>query len=107
MIRGNWETFDVFIDDEPLDIERSRKVRPHSGTFGWNYTGSGPCQLSIALLLEFGATDNEAKAWYVDLTNDIIRYLPPTNFSLGTSRIRDWVDSRRIFETEFKDLSSD
>lgn len=107
MITGDWKTFDVFIDDEPLDIERSRKVRPHSSTFGWNYTGSGPCQLGLALLLEFGATDHEAMTWYIDFTYDIIQYLPSTHFTIGNSKVRDWLDSRRIFETEFKDLSSD
>ncbi|VTR95256.1 Marine sediment metagenome DNA, contig: S06H3_S04230 (Fragment) OS=marine sediment metagenome GN=S06H3_31646 PE=4 SV=1 [Gemmata massiliana] len=43
----------VTVDGEPLPLLPSLKLRNHSPTgFAWGYGGSGPAQLSLALLLD-------------------------------------------------------
>jgi len=51
--RGEGETW-VTIDGEYLNLNLSLKIYNHSPTgFNWGYGGSGPAQLSLAILLEF------------------------------------------------------
>ena len=49
----------VIADGEYLNPAISRKVYDHSREFAWGYRGSGPAQLSLAILLDFfnDATD--------------------------------------------------
>lgn len=52
-ISGHRESGMVFMDGEPLDPEKSQRVRNHSPDgFGWGYGGSAPSQLALAILLE-------------------------------------------------------
>lgn len=50
---GKASTRDVWLDGKALDPKRSREVWDHSPNgFNWGYTGSGPAQLALAVLLE-------------------------------------------------------
>jgi hypothetical protein len=76
VIRGKWETNQVWIDDRELLPEHSLQVRNHSPTgFSWGYGGSGPAQLALALLLELTTTEM-ALLWYQDVKWQIIAKLP-------------------------------
>ncbi len=87
VIRGKWETGQVWIDDRELSPERSQAVVNHSPTgFSWGYGGSGPAclcgqaarrqaQLALALLLEI-TTKEMALLWYQDVKWQIIARLP-------------------------------
>lgn len=45
--------FMVLVNDRPLSAKPSQKVWNHSPDgFSWGYAGSGPAQLSLALLLD-------------------------------------------------------
>jgi hypothetical protein len=53
--------FMVLVDGDPLPLAPSLKLRNHSPDgFSWGYLGSGPSQLSLALLLD--ALDNQSRA---------------------------------------------
>lgn len=62
----------VSIDGEYLNPEYSQKVRNHSPDgFDWGYSGSGPAQLALAILLQFTDKDTAVrlhqtfKAYYI------------------------------------------
>jgi hypothetical protein len=55
----------VLVDGQELPLAPSLKLRNHSPTgFCWGYSGSGPAQLALALLLWNGAGREEAAALY-------------------------------------------
>ena len=104
-IVGDRLTLEVCVDGVVLDPSISQKVRSHSDQFCWGYHGSGPSQLALALLLNFGATSDEALSWYQDFKRDVIAEKVDSNmnFELPTSIVEDWLESRRIFAKEFKE----
>ena len=52
----------IYLDDRVLDPSRSQQIFNHSPNgFSWGYGGSGPAQLALALLLEAGASEVEAR----------------------------------------------
>ena len=61
-----------------LDLEASLKVKNHSPTgFCWGYSGSGPSQLALAIMLEQLNGDKErALALYQDFKFRVISRLP-------------------------------
>jgi Family of unknown function (DUF6166) len=61
-----------------LDLDASLKVVNHSPTgFCWGYLGSGPAQLSLAILLDHLNGDRErALALYQDFKFKVIQWLP-------------------------------
>ena len=60
-----------------LDLEASLKVVNHSPTgFSWGYTGSGPAQLALAILLDrFNGDRKRALALYNDFMWKVIARL--------------------------------
>lgn len=80
-IQGDWDDESwygqVVIDGRPLDPKRSQKLRNHSPDgFAWGYAGSGPAQLALAILLEAGATDAQALAYYQDFKREFLATAP-------------------------------
>lgn len=110
MIRGVANEYMVYVDGVPLDLEASRKVADHSPTgFMWGYLGSGPSQTALALLLRFGATKEEALAWYQNFKQDVVAPLkdaatgqPLHDFEMEDSKVADWLEARRIFARELE-----
>jgi hypothetical protein len=52
IIRGIWESGDVYVDGKRLSPAYSQRIVNHSPDgFMWGYGGSGPAQLALALLL--------------------------------------------------------
>ena len=102
MIHGVHSENMVYVDSTPLDLEGSLKIRNHSPTgFQWGYLGSGPAQLSLALLLHFGASEQEATNYYQDFKQEILAQLPQEDFDLADNVVTDWLEARRIFAREF------
>ena len=70
--RSNGDTFVTVTRDEgveTLPLSPSLKLRNHSPTgFEWGYMGSGPSQLSLAILLDYFGYDNAEMA--LDLYQD-------------------------------------
>lgn len=63
----------VRLDRKPLTPERSQKVKNHSPDgFNWGYSGSGPAQLALAVVLECtGKPDG-----YQEFKSKVIASLP-------------------------------
>jgi hypothetical protein len=93
LIRGTWDTGQLWIDDRELSPERSQTVVNHSPTgFSWGFAGSGPAQLALALLLEL-TTKEMALLWYQDVKWHIIAKLPQADFTLDSQEIVSFITS--------------
>jgi hypothetical protein len=87
----------VFVNDKPLDLKRSLKLRNHSPTgFNWGYGGSGPAQFALALLYRY-APKELALEFYQRLKFGWIAGLQRADFIM-TVNLRDIM--REIFEKE-------
>lgn len=105
MIKGVHHENAVYIDGELMSTANSLRLRKHAidGGVSWNYLGSGPSQLALALLLHFGATDDEALNWYMEFKREVIANLPPTDFTMKDERVTEWLEAKRIFTNELGD----
>jgi hypothetical protein len=91
VIRGEWLTRRVWIDDREILPERSLRVRNHSPEgFSWGYDGSGPAQLALALLLELTKEDL-ALLWYQDVQSHIVARLAQDDFVIDAQEIVDCI----------------
>ena len=87
----------VYLDDHVLDPSRSQQTYNHSPNgFSWGYGGSGPAQLALALLLEAGASELEARKTYQEFKLEVIANMPDqTKFSMPGKQVIDWLTDRR------------
>lgn len=76
-LSGTWETRTVLLNGKPIDPRESLKVRNHSPDgFNWGYSGSGPSQLVLAVMLKLtGKSDN-----YQEFKFKVIAALPQSDF---------------------------
>lgn len=99
MIKGKQQELAIYIDGNKLDSSRSLKLRNHAsdGFLSWGYHGSGCAQTSLALLLYFGASDEEALDWYQDIKREVIASLSwEDDFEMDNSRVIDWIEAKRL-----------
>lgn len=77
-----------------IPIGRSLLIRNHSPTgFAWGYTGSGPHQLALAILLEeFGP--ELAELWYDEFTREVVAGWQEAHWQINTAELRRWMDPR-------------
>jgi len=61
----------VFKDDKPLNPRYDLANHSPDG-FSWGYSGSGPAQLSLALLADHFGDDIKARVYYQDFKSTII-----------------------------------
>lgn len=67
----------VFVNGQQLPLAPSLKVRNHSPTgFNWGYGGSGPAQLSLALLLDYFGDTGTAQRLYQDFKFRVVASWP-------------------------------
>lgn len=65
---------------ERITPEPSLELANHSPSgFGWGYGGSGPAQLSFALLLDYTSDDDVALAHYTEFKNTVVSQLDCTH----------------------------
>jgi hypothetical protein len=85
-----------------VGIERSLKVWSHSPTgFETGYGGSGPAQLALAILLDFGLSDEEAVRHHQHLKNDVIQRNAiqlGEQYILTATALTAWLERRRAVE---------
>lgn len=93
--RDDWFT-EVRIDGKKLSPARSLKVFNHSPDgFAWGYSGSGPAQLALAILLEAGLSNEEACYLHHGFKNAFISSLKRDSFSI-TVDVMAWVERNRL-----------
>lgn len=75
-IVGSYLDGEVFVDGVQLDLQRSLEVVKKSPTgFAWGYSGSGPSQLALAILLQF-TDDDTARKLFHQFKDEFIAPLP-------------------------------
>lgn len=93
-IRGFAGNRAVFFDDRWINPEKSMSVRDHSlDGFNWGYTGSGPGQLALGILLEF-MPPSLALKYYQIFHHQYVARLPfLEDFVLKYSDIQSFIES--------------
>lgn len=67
-------------------------LRNHSPSgFSWGYSGSGPAQLSLALLADALGDDEKSQAYYQDFKMKVVSRLPEDGWELSQEEIRQAV----------------
>lgn len=75
-IRGEWEGGLVYVNGALLNHAATLKHRNHSPSgFSWGFLGSGPAQLSLAILLRFMPT-REALTYYQAFKENVVAGWP-------------------------------
>lgn len=97
--RADW--YQTFIDRNDnngiviFDPKRSLEIVGHSPDgFAWGYRGSGPAQLSLAILLEDTDDEDLAKNLYMDFMSQVISQLPNRDgdkWVLDSDGIQIWI----------------
>ena len=94
-IQGSYNEVDwygpVRVNGVVLDPKASLKVANHSPTgFAWGYSGSGPTQLALAILLKAGLKKDAAIAFCIRFRDTFISRLPQSEFDI-TVDVNEWV----------------
>lgn len=80
-LKGIYETHQVFLNGTELDVSKSQKLSNHSPDgFSWGYGGSGPSQLSLAILYELTNDAEYSLRNYQSFKWDFISKLPQNDF---------------------------
>jgi len=76
----------------------------HSPTgMEWGYGGSGPADLALSLLVDFGLRQEVALSFYQDFKWAKIARLPATEWTLSRREIGDWLAARLIWFSDSPD----
>jgi hypothetical protein len=76
----------------PYALSRRLDLANHSPTgFEWGYGGSGPAQLALAILADFGLSPNRALRLHQRFKFSVIGNLSGDHFELTGDAIRDWL----------------
>jgi hypothetical protein len=81
-LRGQLNTGKVWLNGELLPLEPSLRLRNHSPTgFSWGYTGSGPSQLALAVMLAVYGEERALKCCW-KFKEEVIARLPQADFDV-------------------------
>jgi len=76
---------------ERRSIRKRRDLQNHSRGFEWGYCGSGPAQLSLALLADALEDDDLALEHYQQFKTDIVAHFKPAAWTITSGEIVDWL----------------
>lgn len=97
VIRGYKADRTVTVNGAPLSPAVSQRAFNHSPDgFNWGYSGSGPAQLALSLLLLAIPDTCMAIRLHQGFKRDVIAGLPDTDFELKGSTIIDWLAKQAI-----------
>lgn len=90
------EHFDrVEIDGERLDPDESLRVFNHSPSgFAWGYSGSGPAQLALAILLAVGIGETAAVSLHQRFKSEFVAPLRNDADAVLLLDVVAWAESR-------------
>jgi hypothetical protein len=89
----------VKVDDRPLQIRLD--LANHSPTgFEWGYYGSGPAQLSLAILADALGDPDEALHWYQAFKEAVVAHLSREEWSMTEQQVQMHVESLRRRDPE-------
>jgi len=82
LITGHHESRIVTVAGKQLFPQRSQKLINHSPDgFSWGYGGSGPAQLSLAILLQFMPAEFACE-FYQDFKWNVVAKWPKSHFAV-------------------------
>lgn len=86
------------MDGTELLAHRSLRLVPHSPTgFNWGYGGSGPAQLSLAILLDHTDDDDFSLRWYQQLKWDkVCGFSMGSSWELTADELDSWIQDRGV-----------
>lgn len=89
----------AFRDGEPLPLEPSLRVWNHSPTgFSWGYAGSGPAQLSLAILL-CETSEDAAVSYHQRFKFDVVAGWPGDQpWRITSAEIHNWLLAKAVAE---------
>lgn len=77
---------------EELNPSQSQTIMNHSPEgFEWAYTGSGPSQLALAILLDVFGDESIALKHYQDFKTRFIANLPVARWTIREDDVRQWI----------------
>lgn len=98
-VKGEWSSRRAGVDDGELSPQRSQQLVNHSPDgFNWGYGGSGPTQLSLALLLLLFSEENAVHLHH-NFKWKYITTLPKGDFKLNSEQIntvRKWMKKQGV-----------
>ena len=95
-IRGDARTLKIYSGEREILIEPSQHLRIHSFEFNWGYSGSGPAQLALALLLDASLEPEHAQRHYQRFKEQVIAPLPGgKDFRFPRAKLLSWVQAVR------------
>ena len=87
----------ISVDGRRLDPGPSLQIRNHSPTgFDWGYSGSGPAQTSLAVLLDLGVSKEDAEKHYQDFKSEFIATQPRHVLHVPISHVHPWAQERGL-----------
>lgn len=90
------EECSVTVDDEPLDCRYDLLSASPAG-FEWNYGGSGPAQLAIALLAH-AFNDHFAVTHYQRFKRNVVAELPENGWTLSKREIERFAEGAEVLD---------
>ena len=84
-----------------LRPDRSQALKNHSPDgFNWGYSGSGPAQLVLAILLEVTNDEEIALRYYHDFEQQVIAAIPSqeTDWEIEENKIIEWLEAQQTQE---------
>lgn len=88
-------------DGQQLHLDERFDLVNHSPTgFAWNYGGSGPAQLALAILADVTGDDDLAVRLHQQFKADVIANMPRGKWELPEASVREWIEvNQREFST--------
>lgn len=82
-----------------LNPVRSQQIINHSPNgFNWGYSGSGPGQCALAILLEVTKDKEVALRWYNHFTKEVIAHIPTDQkIQILETKISEWIESKQTY----------
>ena len=85
----------VFVDNIELDLAPSKILHPSDATAEWGYFGSGPSQLSLAILFDATQDKDNSLKYYHDFKFEFIASAPyDLGFTILESQVHEWLQRR-------------
>jgi len=77
----------------PFDIRPSRELYDHSMGFSWGYSGSGPAQLALAILLDVTGNKEIALQFHQEFKECFVAGWGK-NWRINAAQVRAWVEMK-------------
>ena len=86
----------VFHNKEPLSPKESQKLINHSPTgFEWGYSGSGPAQLALSILLSHTKDKEYSMSNYQKFKRDFISKIRSPEWKISEKEMDSWIQNNK------------